>query len=100
MEDAAAKADERDDEEKLQRVDEVVGDLRGNDVEPEEAGYGEAEDGSGAEDGVDADEEASGETPGELLRGCSTAEEREDRQSDAAVDPAVMGRRCVRGCFS
>jgi hypothetical protein len=60
VKDAAAKADEGDDEEKLQRVDEMVGDLRGNDVEPEDGGYGEAEDSSGAEDRVDADKEAGG----------------------------------------
>jgi len=42
VEDEAAEADEGDDEEKLQRVDDVVGDLRGNDVQPEEAGYSEA----------------------------------------------------------
>ncbi len=68
VEDAASEADEGDDQDELERVGEVVGELRGGDVEPEDEGQGEAEDGGGAEDGIDADEDAGGEAPGEFLR--------------------------------
>lgn len=67
MEDSAAKADEGDDQDYLERVSEVVGELRGSDVEPEDEGQGEAEDSGGAEDGVDSDEDAGSKTPGEFL---------------------------------
>ena len=64
VEDAAAEADEGDDEDEFERVDDVVADLRGGDVEAEDKGQGEAEDGGAAEDGIDADEEAGGDAPG------------------------------------
>ena len=93
MEDAAGDVDEGDDEDELERIDDVVADLRGGDVEAEDEGDGEAEDGGAAEDGIDADEEAGGDAPGELFRGGSHAEEREDGKGDAAVDPVVVDGR-------
>jgi len=45
----------------------VVADLRGGDVEAEDEGYGEAEDGGAAEDGIDADEKTGGDAPGQLF---------------------------------
>ena len=94
VEEAAAESDEGDDQDDLQRVGEVVGDLRGGDVEPEDEGYGEAEDGGGAEEGIEADEESGGKAPGEFLRGGSASKESEDGKSDAAVGPAVL-RECL-----
>ena len=95
VKEAAAEADEGDQRKKLQRIDEMIGQLRGHDVQAEEEGQAETEDGGGSEDGIDADEKASGEAPGELFGGCSTAQEREDGEGDAAVGPVVM-----RGGFS
>ena len=58
--------------------------LRPEDIE----GQGETEDGGGSEDGIDADEDAGGETPGQFLRGGSATEQRsEDGERDAAVRP-------------
>jgi hypothetical protein len=64
VEDAAADMNEGDDQDELKRVDDVVANLRGGDVEAEDEGDDEAEDCGCAEDRVDADEEADGEAPG------------------------------------
>jgi hypothetical protein len=64
VEDAAGNSDEGNDENDLQRVDDVVGELGCGYVEAEENCYGEAEEGGAAEDGVDADEEANSDAPG------------------------------------
>ena len=55
---------------------------------------GEAEDCCRPEDGIDADEEAGGQAPGELLRRRSTTQESEDRKGDAAICPVVL-RNCL-----
>jgi hypothetical protein len=68
----------------------VVSDLRGCYVETEDKGHCEAKNGCAAEDRIDADKEADGDAPGEFLWGGSETEEREDRQSDAPVEPVVM----------
>jgi len=68
VEDSAGDVDEGDDQEKLERIDDVVADLRGGYVETEDKGQRETEDGGAAEDGVDADEKAHGYAPGELFR--------------------------------
>ena len=63
VEDAAAQMDERNDEQDLQRVDDVIGKLRRRDVESEGEGQQQAENSGRAEQRVDADEEACGEAP-------------------------------------
>ena len=93
VEDAAGDADEGDDEDDLEWIDDVVADLRGSYVEAEGDGDGEAEDGGAAKNGIDADEKAEGEAPGELFWRRSHAEQREDRKSDAAIEPVVMDGR-------
>lgn len=90
VEDAAGEPDEGDDQQELDRIDDVVAQLRSGNVEAEEEGEGEAEEGGAAEDGVDADQQAGGETPGEVFRCGSHAQEREDGKGNAAVDPVVM----------
>ena len=89
---SVADVDEGNDEQKFERIDEMVGQLRGGDVEAQEEGRGEAEDGGAAEDGIDADEKADGDAPGQLLRRGSHAQEREDRKRDAAIGPVVVER--------
>lgn len=64
MEDAAGDVNKGNDEEKLQRKDDVVTELRGSDVEPEQEGGGETDDGGAAENRVDTDEQAASEAPG------------------------------------
>ena len=90
VEDSAGDVDEWDDQDKLERIDDVVADLRGGYVEAEDESYSEAEDGGAAEDGVDADEEPDGDAPGQLFRRGSHAEEREDGKGDAAVNPVMV----------
>lgn len=89
-EDSACGVDERDDEDDLERVDDVVADLRGGDVEAEDKGDGKAEYGGAAEDWIDADEKAGCDAPGELFGRGSHAKQGEDGQGDAAVEPVVM----------
>ncbi len=100
MKDAAGEANDGKDEEELEAIDDVVAYLRGGYVETANEGYRQTEDGGAAEDGVDADEEAGGDAPGELFRRCSHAQERKNGQGDAAVDPVVMNGRWdfVGGC--
>jgi hypothetical protein len=64
--------------------------LRGGYVEAEDEGQREAEDGGAAQDGIDADEEADGDAPGESFRRGSHAKQCEDGKGDAAVEPVVM----------
>lgn len=92
-EDDVAEADEGDQEQQFEGVGEVVGQLRGGNIEAEDECRGEAEDGGAAQNGVDADEEADGDAPGEFLRGGAHAEEREDGKGDSAVEPVVVERR-------
>lgn len=90
VEDAAGDADKRDDEYELERIDDVVADLRCGQVEAKDKCQSKAEDGGAAEDGIDANEEAGGDAPGQLFRRCSHAEKSEDGKGDAAVDPVVV----------
>ena len=46
--------------------------------------------GGAAEDGIDADEQAGGDAPGQLFGRGSHAEECEDGKGDAAVEPVVV----------
>jgi hypothetical protein len=66
-----AELDEEEEKQDLERVDDVVGDLRGDEVEAEEAGEDKRGEGGGAEQRVDADDQAGGKRPGELARGAS-----------------------------
>lgn len=90
VEEAASRVDEWDDEDELERIDDVVANLRGGYVEAEEEGESEAENGGAANDGVDADEESGGDAPGKLLRRSSHAEEREDGKGEATIDPVMV----------
>jgi len=90
VEDAAGCVDERDDEDKFERIDDVVAELRCGDVEAEDKSKGEAEDRGAAEDGIDADEESGCEAPGESFGRCSHAEQREDGKHDASIGPVVV----------
>ncbi len=87
VEDAGGDVQEGEDQQELQRIDDVAAELGGGDVEPEEEGGGEAQDGGASEDGVNADEESGGDAPGEFVRGGSHAQEGEDGKNGAAVDP-------------
>lgn len=90
VKDSAGGVDEWDDEDEFERVDEVIADLRRSDVEAEEEGKSETEDGGASEDRVDADEQADGDAPGELFGGCSHTEERKNGKGEATIDPVVM----------
>ena len=90
VEDAASGVDERDDEDEFERIDNVVAELRGCDVEAEDEGEGEAKDGCAAEDGVDADEESGGDAPGQPFGRGAHAEEREDGERHASIGPVVV----------
>lgn len=93
VKDAAGEVDERNEQKKFERVDDVVGELRRDEIETQKKCGREAEYGGGAEDGVDADEQAERDAPGKFARGRSHAQQREDGQDDAAVEPVVMDWR-------
>ena len=88
--------DERDEKQEFERVNEVVGQLRGGDVEAKDESCGETEDGGAAKNGIDADEEADRDAPGEFLRRRPHAQKREDRKRNAAIEPIVV-KRCLAG---
>ena len=71
----------------------MIGELGGGEVEAEKECSGETDHGGAAKDGVDADEEADGDAPGEFFGGRTHAEECEDGKGDATVRPVVMDRR-------
>lgn len=64
VEDTAGGTDERNDKNQLERIDDVIADLRGCDVETEEEGQSKTEEGGAAENRVDADEKAGRDAPG------------------------------------
>ena len=90
VEDAAGGVDERDDEDKFERIDDVVAELRCGDVEAEDESEGEAKNRGAAEDGVDADEESGGDAPGQPFGRGAHAEEREDGERHASIGPVVV----------
>ncbi len=92
-EDEVAEAEEGNDQQEFEGIDDVIGQLRGGDVEAQQERCREAEDGRAAEDGIDADQQADGDAPGELSWGSAHAEQREDGKSDAAIEPVVVERR-------
>lgn len=99
-EEACADAQKGQEQEELQRVDEMVGDLGGGEVEAEEEGDDQAGDGGRSEHGIDADGDTDREAPGETLGAGSEAEQREDGLDQLRVDPAVVGgglRKLRRG---
>lgn len=67
VKDSAGGVDEWDDEDEFERVDDVIADLGCGDVETEEEGQGKTEDRGAAENGVDTDEKAGGDAPGEFF---------------------------------
>lgn len=90
VEDATPDPDEWNDEDQFERVDDVVAELRCCDIQTEHKRYGQAEQRSAANDRIDADEEACGDAPGELLWRGAHAEESQDRKGDATVGPVVV----------
>ena len=84
--------DEGDEEQEFERVNEVVGQLRGGDVEAKDECCRKTKDSGAAKNGIDADEEADRDAPGEFLRRRSHAQEREDRERNAAIEPIVVER--------
>ncbi len=91
MEETRAEPEERNEEENLERVNQVVGELGCGDVEAQEKGDEQAQDGGGAEDRIDADDHTDGEAPGETFGAGAEAEETEDGKGDSSVEPSVVG---------
>ena len=91
VEEALAEADEDEDQHQLRGEEQVVDELRRNQVEAEEERHGEARQGCRADDGVDADSRAHGERPGELLGGGSDAEKVEEGRDEAGLDKVPQG---------
>jgi hypothetical protein len=81
-----ADLDEEEKEQDLKGVDQVVGDLRCDEVEAEEIGNDKRSERGRTEQRVDANDDARGERPCELARGAADAEEMEDRRDDAALE--------------
>ena len=94
MKDVAAQLKKRNNQEKLQRIDDVVGELGGGDVQPEKHRDGEAQEGRRAQQRIDADQKADGNAPGQPLRGGADAQKSEKGQNDAAIErPLCFGAR-------
>ena len=68
----------------------MVADLRGSYVQAKDQCDGKAENARAAQDGVDADEQAGGNAPGQPFRRGSHAEQGEDGKDDAAIDPVMV----------
>ena len=74
VEEMDAELDEGDEQEQVERGDGVRADLRGYLVEAECPGKQDDKDRGEADRGVDADDHAEGEAPGEAARGDTAAE--------------------------
>ena len=85
-------ADEEEKEDELQGIDEVVRDLRGDQIEAEQESDEKAEDGGRAEERVDANDESDCERPCQLSWGGAYTEKIEQRKDDASLK-----ERCACG---
>ncbi len=85
VEDQVAGADEDQEERDLQRIDDVIGDLRGDQVEPQEERKRKAGDCGGTEQGIDPHHKAKGERPGQLARAAADAQQMDDRRDEPAL---------------
>jgi hypothetical protein len=93
VEEVDAELDEGDEQEQVERGDGVRADLRGNLVEAERPGKHHNEDRGEADGGVDADDHAEGQTPGEAARGDAAAELAQQRTEDSAAQELAEGLR-------
>jgi len=90
VEQATGYAQEWDNEKKLKRVNDMISDLRGGNVQAEEECCGQTEQSRAAEDGIDADQEAGRDAPCQLFRRGPHAKQRENGKRDATIDPVVV----------
>lgn len=90
MKDATRSVNERNHQEEFKRIDNVVANLRGRDVQPEDEGKRKAKNRRTADDRIDPDEQPGSDAPGELLRRGAHAEQCKDGKGDAAIDPVVV----------
>ncbi len=93
VEEVDAELNEGDEEEQVERGDDVVADLRGDLVEAEEGREQADEQGGEADRGIDADDHAEGEAPCHAARGDSAAELTEQGAEDAAAEELADGER-------
>lgn len=78
MKDPCSDVDERNYEEKFQWVDNVIRKLRRRHVQSQDEGRGQAQDCGAAQQRIDADHEANGDTPCQVPRRSSHAQEGKD----------------------
>ncbi len=86
---AGAQVDER--QRQLQREEQVVGDLRCDQVESEDDGDSETDQRGRADDRVDPDGSAHGQRPGEFARRSSDAQQMQQRADDVRLEESSDG---------
>jgi hypothetical protein len=91
VEEVDAELDERDEQEQVERGDDMGADLRGELVEAECPGEQDDDDRGESDGRIDADDHAEGEAPGEAARADAAPEEAQERPEDAAADELVDG---------
>ena len=91
VEDLIAETKEDEEHGELKRVHQVIGDLRSDQVEAKDEGDGEAEQGGGAEERIDADRDADGEGPSKTAWRGSHTQEMQDWGDDLALEDPRSG---------
>ncbi len=86
VEEVDAEFYEGQEEQQMQRGDEVGADLRGGLAELEGPGEKDDEEGGDADGGIDADDHADGEAPGQATRGDAAAQEAQQRSQGLAAE--------------
>ena len=85
VEDAVTEVQEDEEHGQLEGIDEVVGDLGGDQVEAEHEGDREADEGGRAEEGIDADGYADGQGPSKAAGRCTDPQEMDDWRDDSLL---------------
>ena len=78
---------------KFKRKHSMVRNLSSDHIQPEREGHSQAKHGSRPDHGVDSDQQPDCDTPCQRSRRSSHAEQGQDRQDAAAIEPIMVNRR-------
>lgn len=93
MEEVAAQLKEGKQQKQLERIDDVVDQLRDCDVEAQQHGEPQAKNGRRAEHGIDADQQAQGDAPRKPPGRCAAPQKSKDRQRNPSIEKSVTLQR-------
>jgi hypothetical protein len=86
VEDQVADPDEGEEQGELQGIHKVIGDLRSDEIQAQDGGDCQAKQCGRTQQGIDPDDQAGDERPGQLVRAASNAQQVHDRADDMTLE--------------